>query len=348
MRISLFRGLILSFASLVCSATLSSCGGSDKQSATTDSIKDETPVVEVAEVCATEVPLSQIFTATVEADNLNNIAPAMANRIRQIKVDVGDPVTRGQVLVIMDNSSLDQLKINLQQMQRDYDRAQQLLTIGSGTQMAVEQARTQLDAAKRQYENAVENTTLVSPITGVVTARNYDPGDMSGAQPILTVGQLKPDVKAIINVSESYISDVTKGSRVQVTFDAYPDQTITGTVSRIYPTVDPATRTFATEILIPNADGRIRPGMFARVNLDRGSRLNVVVPDRAVVKQTGSGNRYVYVYNPEDGTVSFNRVELGTRLDDAYEVLSGVANGDKVVISGQTRLADGVTVTIKE
>lgn len=348
MHILVSRGIRLFTASLICSVSMVSCGGSDKNAASADSIKDETPIVEVAEVSATEVPLSQSFTATVEADNLNNIAPAMANRIRQIKVDVGDPVTRGQVLVVMDNSSLDQLKINLQQMQRDYDRAKQLLSIGSGTQMAVEQALTQLDAAKRQYENAVENTTLVSPITGVVTARNYDPGDMSGAQPILTVGQLKPVVKAIINVSESYISDVVKGRKVDVTFDAFPDETFTGTVSRIYPTIDPTTRTFATEIQIANNDGRLRPGMFARVSLDRGSRLNVVVPDRAVVKQTGSGNRYVYVYNPETGTVSFNRVELGTRLDDAYEVLSGVSNGDIVVISGQSRLADGVTVTIKE
>ncbi len=77
-----------------------------------------------------------------------------------------------------------------------------------------------------------------------------------------------------------------------------------------------------------------------------GSRNNVVVPDRAVVKQTGSGNKFVYVY--KGGKVSFNLVELGRRLDSGYEIISGVADGDSVVITGQSRLADGVSVTLKK
>ncbi|MDE7457888.1 MAG: efflux transporter periplasmic adaptor subunit, partial [Muribaculaceae bacterium] len=108
--------------------------------------------------------------------------------------------------------------------------------------------------------------------------------------------------------------------------------------------VDTATRTFRTEILISNPGERILPGMFARVSIDLGSRNNVVVPDRAIVKQTGSGNRYVYVLH--DGKVNFERVELGRRLGDAYELISGVNSGDTVVISGQTRLADGVEVEV--
>ena len=73
---------------------------------------------------------------------------------------------------------------------------------------------------------------------------------------------------------------------------------------------------------------------------------HVVVPDRAVVKQPGSGNKYVYVLNPADNTVSYNHVELGRRIGNTYEVLSGVDNGAEVVIAGQTRLADGVKVDV--
>ena len=131
---------------------------------------------------------------------------------------------------------------------------------------------------------------------------------------------------------------------VTVAFDAFEGETFDGKVSRIYPTVDTATRTFRTEILISNPGERILPGMFARVSIDLGSRNNVVVPDRAIVKQTGSGNRYVYVLH--DGKVNFERVELGRRLGDAYELISGVNSGDTVVISGQTRLADGVEVEV--
>lgn len=84
--------------------------------------------------------------------------------------------------------------------------------------------------------------------------------------------------------------------------------------------------------------------MFARVEVNLGSKNNVVVPDRAIVKQTGSGNKYVYVYS--GGRVSYNKVELGQRLDENYELLSGIADGDTVVITGQTRLADGVEAII--
>ncbi len=96
---------------------------------------------------------------------------------------------------------------------------------------------------------------------------------------------------------------------------------------------------------IANGQERLKPGMFARVSIDLGSRNNVVVPDRAVVKQTGSGNKYVYVLN--GSTVSYKRVELGRRLDNAYELISGIEDGDTVVITGQSRLADGVRVEVR-
>ncbi|MDE6120599.1 MAG: efflux RND transporter periplasmic adaptor subunit, partial [Muribaculaceae bacterium] len=259
-------------------------------------------------------------------------------------VEVGDHVRAGQELVTLDFSNIDQLRINLEQIEREYNRAVQLLEIGGGTQQAVDQLKAQLDAARSQYDNLLENTVLRSPLSGVVTARNYDPGDMTGSLPVLTVGQLSPVVKVMINVSEGDMRLLSRGLPVEVAFDAFPGESFQGTVNRIYPTVDTATRTFPVEVRIANAGERIKPGMFARVGLDLGTRQHVVVPDRAVVKQTGSGNKYVYVY--KNGTVSYNRVELGQRLGDSYELLAGVEGGDTVVVSGQSRLADGVNVEI--
>ncbi|MDE6238730.1 MAG: efflux RND transporter periplasmic adaptor subunit [Muribaculaceae bacterium] len=317
---------------------------SNKESTLTETAEEELPKVEVSVVTARDVPQTNDYTATVEAENINNIAPSTPNRIKTINVEVGDHVRRGQTLVTLDRASSDQLKINLDQIQREYDRALKLLEIGAGTQQSVDQLKAQLDAAKSQYGNLIENTVLTSPISGVVTARNYDPGDMTGNLPVLTVGQLSPVVKVMINVTESDLSKIRTGMPVTVAFDAFEGETFDGKVSRIYPTVDTATRTFRTEILISNPGERILPGMFARVSIDLGSRNNVVVPDRAIVKQTGSGNRYVYVLH--DGKVNFERVELGRRLGDAYELISGVNSGDTVVISGQTRLADGVEVEV--
>lgn len=324
------------------------CGcSSDKASGNQAEEAPELPRVELASVHATDVPQTKSYTATVEADNTNNIAPSMANRITGITVEVGDKVAKGQTLVTLDQANITQLKLSLDQAEREYKRAKQLVEIGSGTQQALEQAQAQYESLQSQYKNLMENTTLVSPINGVVTARNYDPGDMTGQLPVLTVGQITPQVKVLIGVTENDFANIKVGNPVTVTFDAYPGEEFAGKINRVYPTVDPATRTFQSEIIVANPQGRILPGMFARVGIDMGSRHNVVVPDRAVVKQSGSGNKYIYVYGA-DGKVAFKHVELGQRIGDSYEVLSGVNDGDRVVISGQTRLADGVEVEVIE
>ena len=290
------------------------------------------------------VDQTRTYTANVEADNVNNIAPAMSNRIERILVDVGDHVKRGQTLVTLDASTADQQRINLELSETEYNRAVELLNIGAGTQRAVDQLKAQLDAQRAQYQNTLTNTVLKSPITGVVTARNYDPGDMTGAQPVLTVGQTTPNVKVVINVNESDLAVVKHGMTVDVTFDAYDGEKFTGRITRVAPALDITTRTFPVEVTVANNDERIRPGMFARVGINLGARDNVVVPDRAVVKQTGSANKYVYTYS--NGTVAYKKVELGQRLDDSFELLSGIADGDTVVIAGQVRLADGVAVSV--
>lgn len=322
---------------------LAACTGKDKTA--TDEAAEELPIVTVDVAHRTDVPLEMVYTANVEAENLNNISPSSPNRIKQINVEVGDRVRAGQELVVLDRAGIEQLRINLEQIEREYRRASELLNIGAGTQQSVDQLKAQLDAAKTQYDNLMENTVLRSPINGVVTARNYDPGDMTGGQPVLTVGQLAPVVKVLINVSEGDLGRLKTGMPVKVTFDAFPGEDFSGKVQRIYPTVDPATRTSAVEVRIANAAERIKPGMFARVDISLGTRANVVVPDRAVVKQTGSGNKYVYVLS--DGHVSYKKVTLGQRFDTTYELLDGIEDGDTVVISGQSRLADGVAVEVQ-
>ena len=325
---------------LAAAAALSACG-EKKETVETE---EELPIVTVDVAYSTDVPQSKVYTANVEAENLNNIAPMSPNRIKAIHVDVGDRVHKGQELVVLDKSNIDQLRINMEQIEREYNRAVQLLEIGAGTQQTVDQLKAQLDAARSQHSNVLENTVLRSPINGVVTARNYDPGDMTGTMPVLAVGQLSPEVKVIINISENDLATISHNMPVAVTFDAFPGEKFSGKVQRIYPTVDAATRTFATEVRIANPGERIKPGMFARVAIDLGSQHNVVVPDRAVVKQTGSGNKYVYVLH--DGRVSYEHVQLGQRLDNSYELLSGINDGDTVVITGQSRLADGVKVEV--
>ena len=167
---------------LALAVALNSCSGKDQASEAT--VSEELPRVELDAAHSREVPRKKSYTANVEADNTNNISPSTPNRIKQINVEVGDPVRKGQVLVTLDRANIDQVKVNLDNTQREYDRAVQLLNIGAGTQQSVDQMKAQLDALKTQYANLEENTVLRSPITGVVTARNYDPGDMTGNLPV--------------------------------------------------------------------------------------------------------------------------------------------------------------------
>ena len=334
----------------------SSCG----EKAAEEQQEEQKPVVKIEKVYSRDVIQEGNYTATVTPELINNISANSPNRIKEILVDEGFQVAKGQVLVRLDDvntatyeTQVANAKANLENVKMNYDRAVQLLNIGGGTQQNVDQMQLQLTNAEnalanaeRTLRNVRENTVLVSPISGVVTARNYDPGDMSGAMPIITVAQVNP-VKIVINVSESELANIHKGMPAQVTFDTYGDEIFNGTINMVSPTVDTNSRTFGVEISMKNNDGRILPGMFGRVKLELGTANHVVVPDRAVVKQPGSGNHYVYVYN-DDGTVSYNKVELGQRIGNTYELLSGVEPGSNVVITGQTKLANGTAVEVSK
>ena len=207
-------------------------------------------------------------------------------------------------------------------------------------------AKLALNITKKTYYNLAENTYLRSPINGVVTARNYDKGDMySMAQPIFVVEQIQP-VKMLVNISESLFTQVSKGMEFDISVDAYPDEVFKGTVNLLYPTINSATHTFPVEVICQNTDERLRPGMFARVTANFGTNHNVVVPDVAVVKQQGSGEHFIYVLN-SDNTVTYTKVELGRRLGNRYEITSGIKEGDKIVTEGQIRLKNGISVTVK-
>lgn len=343
------------YAAIVCAVSLASCSGQENKDA--DSQDEKKPLVKVETVNSREVVQEGKYTATVDPDLINNISASSPNRIKEILVDEGMRVQKGQKLVVLDDVNainyemqVANAKANLENVKLNYDRAVQLLNIGGGTQQNVDQMEIQLTSAKnavasaeRALRNARENTVLTSPISGVVTKRNYDPGDMTGALPIVTVAQVNP-LKIVINVSESEFSHVKKGMPAKITFDTYGSEEFTGHVSSIMPTIDTQSRTFGVEITMNNSDGRVLPGMFGRVTLNFGREMRVVVPDRAVVKQSGSADQYVYTY--ANGKVSYNKVELGQRIGNKYEIISGLNPGAEVVITGQSKLANGAEVTL--
>ena len=333
----LYRIPVITMAALL----LVSCNSEKKDQTTT---QDQKVQVKVETVTSQDVEQTSEFTATVEASVTNKIAPQMAVRIDKVFAEVGDKVRKGQKLAQMDQSNLMQSKVQMENIEAEFKRLDELYKIGGVSKSQWEAQKTSLEIAKTSYRNLSENTQLISPINGVVTARNYDSGDMfSMGTPIFVVEEIRP-VKLLVNISETLFTQVKKGMPVDVKLDVYGDETFAGKVSLVYPSIDSQTRTFPVEITVANNDERVRPGMFARITINFGVKQNVVVPDLAIVKQSGSGDRYIYVY--KDGKVSYNKVELGRRMGDKFELISGVENGDQVVVTGQSRLNNGMEVEI--
>lgn len=324
----------------VCIASVA-CG-SKKSAEPVAPVEVAKPKVTTEIVNVQDVVMTTTFTGNVEGYAVNNITPQQPRRISRLLVDVGDRVYAGQKVAELDASALAQAKAQYENNKANFERVDELYRFGGESKANWESMQTAYEVSKLAYENLLENTTLVSPISGYVTARNYDNGDMVGGMPIFVVQQINP-VKVTISVSESLYSYIKKGMAVEVELDALPEKKFQGKVSRITPLIDAATRTFDVEVSVANGQELIKPGMYARVVMNYGSRKNIVVPDVSVVKQLGSGDRYIYVYQA-DGTVKFQKVELGRRMGAEYEILSGIADGDEVVTSGQVALKNGSAV----
>ena len=321
-----------------------SCGNSSQNSGAA-STEEVVPNVEVAKAAVRDVPMEVSYASTVQAWAVNNIMPQQGGRIRKINVEVGDYVVKGQVLAEMDRLQLDQLELQVKNDEIEYERLKSLYAEGAVSQSDFEAAELGYKVRKSNLDNLRENTILRSPINGFVSARNFDAGDMFGmSAPLFVVQQVLP-VKLLVGISESEYTKIKKGDNVKLTVDAIPGREFTGKVERLYPTIDPATHTFKAEVSVANSDKALRPGMYARVTVNFGTRRSVIVPDRALVKQEGTGTRFIFALQA-DGTVSYLPVTIGRHIGAEYEILSGLEEGATVVVKGQALLRDGVKVNV--
>jgi len=281
-----------------------------------------------------------------------HLVPSTPGRIEQIYVEIGSRVKKGDQLVQMDQTQLQQAIIQLKNLETDYKRLDTLQKVGSITRQQFDQISTQYEIARTNVEFLKENTRLVAPFNGVVSGKYFENGEMysgapntsSGKAAILSIVQISP-LKAIVNIPETYYPMVNEGMKTSIICDLYPDQVYEGQIMRKYPTIDVMTHSFQVEIRIDNPGEKLRPGMFARVNLELGEMNALVVPALAVLKMQGSNERYVFV--EEQGKAKRISVTLGQRFDDMVEVISAELKiGDRLITTGQSRLVDQVPVEI--
>lgn len=335
---------ILAFSTLL----LASCGSRNSAPAPAAAPQAEAPRnVEVTLAVLRDVDQEASYSSTIQPFATNNIQPQQGGRIRKVLVEVGDYVQRGQLLAEMDRTQLDQLELQVKNDAIEQERIQKLHAEGGLSQSDYEAAELGYALRRSNLENVKENTILRSPLTGYVSARNFDKGDMfTMAKPIFTIQQVVP-VKLLVGVSEADYAKVKKGDKVSLTVDALPGRTFSGKVERLYPTINEATHTVSVEVAVPNTDKALRPGMYARVNINFGTQKHIVIPDQCIVKQQGSGQRFVFVLN-DDNTVSYVPVELGVHKGTDQEIISGLSEGQKVVVKGQSALKDGSKVQVLE
>ena len=331
---------------LLSAGLLASCSSSSSSKATEEQSADTVRLVEVAPAEMRALSLSEEFTAQLEAKVINNITAQAGGRLKQLLVKVGDRVGAGQAVARMEATQASQAQIQLADAKTNFARMDELYKVGGVSKAQWEQAKSAVDQAKLAYSNAAENTVLRSPISGFVTAKNYDNGDMTSPQlPVVVIQQIAP-VKAVIGVSEQYYSYLKKGAAATLSVDALGEETFSGVVTNIFPTLDPVTHTVSTEIEVANKDLKLRPGMYARVHLDFGTKEALTVPDKAIVRQAGSGARYVYVFS--GGKAVYRAVELGQQQGDLYEVVSGLNAGDQVITSAPSNLKNGLSVKLRK
>ena len=318
-----------------------SCTKDNKEAETK---KDEAIKVQVEQVSQQEIDQIYDFTSTVEPMYKNYISSAGGTRIEKIFVEVGDRVSKGQTLVRMESTNVVTAQTQLDNLGVELARVKALYQSGGASKQQVDQLQTQYDVAKKNIANLKENITLVSPISGVVTLRNFDNGDVSGSSPILQVMQISP-VKLKFSINESFYSKVKLGMSVKAKVEVFGEEEFAGKITLISPTIDAASRTFYVEAQFTNANQKLRPGMFGRAELNLGRANTILISDKAVVKQNGTNDKYAYVVK-DDNTVEYRQITLGRRFNDKYAVLDGLNAGEKVVVSDYTKLKQGTKITV--
>ena len=275
-----------------------------------------------------------------------NVAPSLTGKIEHIFVEVGDKVTKGQALATMDQTQYKTTKISFANIGVEKNRVEQLLKSGSATQQQLDQLTTQYNSTKEQLDFLEINTYVKAPFEGVISAKNYEDGELYSGQPIVVLA-LIDKLKALVAIPETYFPLFKEGMKLTLASDIYPNQTFPATVEVVYPTIDASSHTFQMKIVIPNSKQLLRPGMYVTTTIGLGKAKAIVVPYQSVEKLVGANDRYVFIN--ENGYAKRVAVELGQRFDQDIEIIAPeITDGVELVTLGQHKLVDGVKLNVVE
>ncbi|RLD42798.1 MAG: efflux transporter periplasmic adaptor subunit [Bacteroidetes bacterium] len=302
--------------------------------------KDET-ITKTINYTATLIPFEEIY-----------LAPAAPGKIEKIYVEIGDRVSKGQVIATMDRTNLESARINIANLKTNFERLEELKKTNTIAQQQYDEVKTAYEAAKVSYQFLLDNTELKAPFNGVISGKYFENGEnfsgapntRAGKSALVTIVQINK-LKALIGISASYFPQIKKGMKANISCDIYPDQTFEGEVYNIYPTIDDATKTFTVEVKINNPDLKLRPGMFTKIQLNLGEGKAILVPTIALIKQTGTNDLYLFV-NKNNIAVK-QPVLTGRLFDDKTEIIEGINEGDEIIVTGQNKLKNQTAIIVE-
>ncbi len=287
---------------------------------------------------------------TLAANEQVTLRPEIGGLVTQINFTEGQPVEKDAVLFKLDDvilqAELDQVKASLELSQSTYDRAAELLRRGSGTVAARDEALAQLTndkAALALAEARIAKTVIKAPFGGVIGLRNVSVGDyVAVGDNLVTLSDIE-ELKVDFRIPELFLAEVATGQELTVRVDALPGENFTGEVFAIDPQVDVNGRALVIRATLANPEGRLRPGLFARVDVVLERRPGALLLPEAALMPTKEGQT---VFRVVEGVVELVPVEIGLRRKGEVEVLSGLSEGDIVVTGGQLKLRPGVPVMV--
>jgi len=299
------------------------------------------------------------------------IIPEISGQLKQLRladntlVDMGVAVKAGEVIAVIDHdiylaqlaecqANLEASRVTLADAEREKKRMIALYQGGSATEQSRDKAVTaaqlaaasvkQTEAALTRINVTIDKATIESPVTGVVSKKYVDEGNMVGpTTPLVRIVQIET-LKVLGGVSERYLRQLAPGeTAVHIRTDAYPEEKFEGVVYRVGVAVDTVTRTGQVEVRVPNPDMRLKPGMFARMTIVIRKKENVVVvSDSALIREYDD----VYVFVANGDKAYRRRIKVGLSQGKYYEVLEGLSAGDMVITHGQRQLKNAQAIEL--
>lgn len=310
------------------------------------------PPMPVKAVAARVAPAVEEASAlgTLRADEAITIRPEIAGRIAKILFAEGQSVKKGAVLARLDSAelaaTLASSKAQAGLERQRLERAEDLHTKGFISQQALDEARsnyTRAQAKQNEDEAKLAKTEMRAAFGGVAGLRQVSEGAYVAAGTDIARLEKIDTLKLDFRVPELYLARVRPGQSLRIAVDAYADAGFGGAIYAIEPAIDEQTRTVLVRARVANADLRLRPGMFARVQLQLGVRDKAVwVPEAAIVPR----GQDAFVYRVADGKAALVKVALGLRRQGEVEIASGIAAGDLVVTEGVQKIGPGSPVMV--